>query len=45
VAAPLGRITASDADQLLLDIPFDLDLVGSRRLRLVIEGCEEAFGD
>ena len=45
MASPLGRVTASDADQRLLDVALDFDLVGPRRLRLVVEGGEEAFGD
>ena len=44
-AMPLGRVTASDADQLLLNVPLDRDLGGPRRLRLVINGGKEAFGD
>jgi hypothetical protein len=45
VATPFRRVAASDPDQLLLDAPLNLDLVGPRRLRLVIDGGEEAFGD
>jgi hypothetical protein len=45
VAAALGRITASQLDQLLLNVAFDLDLVRSRRLRSVVEGRREPFGD
>jgi hypothetical protein len=45
VATPFGRVAASDADQFLLDVALDLDLVGPRWLRLGIDCDEEAFGD
>jgi hypothetical protein len=32
-------------DQLLLQVPLDLDLVRAGRLRLGVEGCPEALGD
>src|SRR5207245_2507744 len=44
-AAPLRRVAAGQADQLLLDAPLDLDLVGSGRLWPMVEGRLEAFAD
>jgi hypothetical protein len=45
VAATTWRIAASEFDQLLLDVPLDLDLVWSRRLGSVVKGCFQPFGD
>jgi hypothetical protein len=45
VATPLGRIAARQLDQLLLKVPFDLDLVRSGRLGLAIERDLQALGD
>ena len=45
MAASFGRVAAGQPDQLLLDIPFDLDLVRAGRLRLVIQGSVAALGD
>jgi hypothetical protein len=35
MASATGRVRAGQLDQLLLDVPFDLDLVWTRRLRPV----------
>jgi hypothetical protein len=45
VAAALGRITAGQLDQLLLDIPLDLDLVGAWRLPPAQQGEIHPRGD
>jgi hypothetical protein len=45
VAASLGGITASQFDQPLLDVPFDLDLVGPKGLRSAQEGDIEPLGN
>jgi len=45
VAAALGRVAASQPDELLLDVTLDLDLVGARGLRLVVQRGGEALGD
>jgi hypothetical protein len=45
VAPAPWRFAASQGNQLLFDVSFDLDLVRPRRLRLVVDGCLEAFGD
>jgi hypothetical protein len=45
VAATAWRIAASEFDQLLLDVPLDLDLVWASRLGSVVKGCLQPFGD
>ena len=45
VAAALGRVTASQLDQALLDIPLDLDLAGSGGLWSGMEGRQQPLGD
>jgi hypothetical protein len=45
VAAPLGRLTASQLDQTLLDVPLDLDFVRPRGLPSATQGGVEALGD
>jgi hypothetical protein len=45
VGAPFGWVTARQADQLLLNIALDFDLVGTRRLGLRVQGGQESFGD
>jgi len=45
VAAALGRITAGQFDQALLDVPLDLDLVGARRLPPARQGEVQPQGD
>jgi hypothetical protein len=45
VAAALGRITASQLDEALLDIPLDPDLVGTRRLPPAQQGGIHSLGD
>jgi hypothetical protein len=40
-----GRVGASQFDELLFDVPLDLDLVRSGGLRSVIEGRLESLGD
>src|SRR5437016_5730896 len=42
---PLGRVAASQLDQPLLQVPFDLDLVRSGRLGLAVNRSQEAVGD
>ena len=45
MAASFWGITTGDADQRLLDIPLDLDLVKPWWLWLVIQGSKQPFGD
>jgi hypothetical protein len=45
VATPFGWVAARQSDQLLLDVPLDLDLVRAGWLGLVVQGREEALGD
>ena len=45
MTATTGRIGAGQFDQLLFDVPLDLDLVRPRRLRPVIDGRFDSFGD
>ena len=45
MAAALGRITAGQFDQTLLDISLDLDLVGTQRLPLAQQGEVHSLGD
>jgi hypothetical protein len=45
VAAALGRITAGQFDQPLLDLPLDLDLVGPRWLSSAQQGEVQPLGD
>jgi hypothetical protein len=45
VAAPFGWVAARQPDQLLLDVPLDLDLGGARRLGSGVEGRLESLGD
>jgi hypothetical protein len=44
-AAPFGRVAARQPDQLLLDVPLDLDLGRSGRLGPGVEGGLEALSD
>jgi hypothetical protein len=45
LATALGWVGTSQADQLLLDVALDLDLVGPWRLGLVVQSSSEALGD
>jgi hypothetical protein len=45
MASATGRVCACQLDQLLLDVPFDLDLVWTRRLRPVINRSHQPFDD
>jgi hypothetical protein len=44
-APAFGRVGASQSDELLFDVPPDLDLVRSGGLGSVIEGRQESLGD
>lgn len=44
-AATLGRVAASQTDQLLLKVPLDLDLTRPQRLEPGVERLLEALGD
>jgi hypothetical protein len=45
VATAFGRVAARQLDQPLFEVAFDLDLVRSRRLRLVVQGRRQALRD
>src|SRR5947209_705932 len=45
MATAPGRVAASQLDQLLLDVPLDLDLVRARRLGLPVDRRLEALGN
>ena len=45
MATALGRVAARHLDQLLLQVPPDLDLVRAGRLSLAVEGRQEALRD
>jgi hypothetical protein len=45
VATAFGRVAASQLDQLLFDVPLDLDLVRPLRLRLGVEGLWQTRSD
>jgi hypothetical protein len=45
VAAAKRRVAASHADEFLLDVALDLDLVGPGRLAVAVDGSSKALGD
>jgi hypothetical protein len=45
MASAAGRVRAGQLDQLLLNVPFDLDLVWTCRLRPVINRHLQSFDD
>jgi len=45
VTAALGRVAAGQADEHLLEVSLDLDLVGSARLGFAVEGRGQSLGD
>ena len=45
MASTTRRVGARQLDQLLLNVPFDLDLVRPCRLRVMVDGRLDPFGD